>query len=65
MYGCHHAVSAAHLQRYVDEAAFRWNNRVALGVHDQERAARALAQIGGKRLTYRPANKAQNASAEG
>jgi len=53
MYGTHHAVSEAHLQRYVDEAAFRWNNRSALGVEDAERAANVLKGIAGKRLTYR------------
>lgn len=58
MYGTHHAVSEQHLQRYVDEVAFRWNNRVALGIDDQERADRALASSGGKRLTYRTAIQA-------
>ena len=27
MYGTHHAVSEHHLQRYIDEIAFKWNNR--------------------------------------
>jgi hypothetical protein len=35
------------------EFNFRYSNRVALGVDDQERAARALAGVAGKRLTYR------------
>lgn len=26
MYGTHHTVSEQHLQRYVSEAAFKWNN---------------------------------------
>jgi transposase-like protein len=56
MYGTHHAVSEAHLQRYVTEAAFRWNNRTALGIDDTARASAALKGIEGKRLTYRPAN---------
>jgi hypothetical protein len=32
---------------------FRYNARVALGVHDDERAARAWKGVKGKRLTYR------------
>lgn len=58
MYGTHHAVSEAHLQRYVNEAAFKWNNRSKLGIEDAERANNALKSIGGKRLTYRPAREA-------
>jgi transposase-like protein len=54
MYGTHHAVSEQHLQRYVSEAAFKWNNRAALEIDDTERANNALKGIGGKRLTYRP-----------
>ncbi len=60
MYGTHHAVSEQHLQRYVSEAAFKWNNRSALGIEDTERANNALKAIGGKRLTYRPAHAGQN-----
>jgi hypothetical protein len=30
------------LQRYLDEFAFRWNNRSALGVEDFERADKML-----------------------
>jgi len=30
MYGTHHAVSEHHLQRYVNEVAFKWNNRIPL-----------------------------------
>jgi transposase-like protein len=53
MYGTHHAVSAWHLQRYIDELAFRWNNRVANGVNDTERAMKAIKGAEGKRLMYR------------
>jgi transposase-like protein len=52
--GTYHYVSEAHLQRYVNEFSFRYNNRAALGVSDQERADNTLRQIAGKRLTYRP-----------
>ena|SRR5581483_588336 len=53
LYGTYHHVSEAHLQRYLEEFDFRYTNRVAQGVNDTERAIRALAQIRGKRLTYR------------
>lgn len=52
MYGTHHAVSEQHLQRYVSEAAFKWNNRAALDIDDTERANNALKGVGGKRLMY-------------
>jgi transposase-like protein len=45
-----------HLQRYLNEFAFRYNNRSGLGVTDGERTAIALKGIEGKRLTYRPTN---------
>jgi transposase-like protein len=51
--GTYHHVSEAHLQRYVTEFSFRYNNRQARGVSDEERAANTLKQIAGKRLTYR------------
>jgi hypothetical protein len=35
------------------EFDFRYNNRAALGISDSQRRDRALARIGGKRLTYR------------
>lgn len=58
MYGTHHAVSEQHLQRYVSEVAFRWNNRKALEIDDTMRANNALKGVGGKRLTYRPVDGA-------
>ena len=51
--GSFHSVSEQHLQRYVDEFAFRWNNRSALGVEDAERANRIVKNAVGRRLTYR------------
>jgi hypothetical protein len=47
--GVYQHVSAAHLRRYIGEFDFRYNNRKA---SDDERAAIALRQIGGKRLLY-------------
>jgi transposase-like protein len=54
--GTYHHVSEAHLQRYVTEFDFRYNNRTAMGVTDQQRANALLKEIGGKRLTYRRTN---------
>jgi transposase-like protein len=51
--GVYQHVSPEHLGRYVDEFAFRYNNRVALDIDDTQRAINALAKIGGKRLMYR------------
>lgn len=65
MYGTHHAVSEAHLQRYINEIAFKWNNREKLGVDDWQRANNALKGIAGKRLTYRRTDEAANEKAEG
>ena len=43
-----------HVQRYLDEFAFRYNHRSGLGITDGERTARTMRGIEGKRLTYRP-----------
>lgn len=51
--GVYHHVSEQHLHRYLAEFDFRYSNRVALGIGDEARAARALRGIVGKRLTYR------------
>lgn len=50
--GVYHSVSEAHLHRYLKEFDFRYNNRSGLGVEDDERAAKALKGVEGKRLTY-------------
>ena len=49
-----HSISEQHLQRYLDEFAFRWDKRSALGVEDFERAAKLLRGAQGRRLTNRP-----------
>lgn len=41
-----------HLHRYLAEFDFRYSNRQALGCNDEDRAARLLSGIVGKRLTY-------------
>src|SRR3954447_6459473 len=52
IYGVYHHVSQEHLKRYLAEFDFRYNERIALGVDDVERTARALRGVVGKRLTY-------------
>ena len=52
MTGIYQHCSSEHLHRYLSEFDFRYNNRVALGVHDPERAEKLLRGITGKRLTY-------------
>lgn len=51
--GSFHSISEQHLQRYINEFAFRWKHRSALGVENTERAAAILKHSEGKRLTYR------------
>jgi transposase-like protein len=53
MKGVYQHCSEKHLHRYLAEFDFRYSNRVALGVEDTERTARALRGMVGKRLTYR------------
>src|SRR5258706_6141469 len=48
--GTYHHVGEQHLQRYVTEFDFRYNNRSALGVEDHQRTNAVLRQIAGKRL---------------
>jgi len=55
--GSFHSVSERHLQRYVDEFAFRWNTRSSLGVEDAERATLAMKGANGKRLRYRESRR--------
>lgn len=53
MKGVYQHCSEKHLHRYLAEFDFRYNNRVALGIDDQNRATRALEGVKGKRLTYK------------
>jgi len=59
--GIYHHVSEAHLHRYLAEFDFRYSNRIALGVNDEQRWDELLRGIGGKRLTYRRIGQAANA----
>jgi hypothetical protein len=56
MKGVYQHCAEKHLHRYLAEFDFRYSNRVALGVNDEARAARALKGVTGKRLTYRNPN---------
>ena len=53
MRGVYQHCSEKHLHRYLAEFDFRYNNRMALGVNDEQRAAAIVKGIVGKRLTYR------------
>jgi len=50
VHGSWHNVSREHLQKYVDEFAFRWNTRK---LTDSERMKTAIGMAVGSRLTYR------------
>lgn len=61
MRGVYQHCGEQHLQRYLDEFAFRHNTRAKLGIADAQRAAMALRGMGGKRLTYRRVGAGQDA----
>lgn len=60
MKGVYRHCDKKHLHRYAAEFEFRYNNRVANGVNEQERGESALRGVVGKRLTYQGPN-AKNA----
>jgi transposase-like protein len=49
--GTYVAVEPFHLDRYLDEQMFRFNNRI--NKTDQQRFTKVLSQVAGRRLTYR------------
>lgn len=57
MRGIYQHCGEQHLHRYLAEFDFRYTNRIATGVNDNERAVRALQGVVGKRLTYQQANR--------
>ncbi len=61
MKGVYQHCSEKHLHRYLAEFEFRFNSRVALGVGDEARAEKLIAQVVGKRLTYRMPHRSANA----
>jgi hypothetical protein len=52
--GTYVAVEPFHLERYVDEQVFRYNNRATKDnpLTDSDRFLLALSQVAGKRLTF-------------
>jgi transposase-like protein len=52
MRGVYQHCGRKHLHRYLAEFDFRYNNRIALGINDSQRAENVLKNIAGKRLTY-------------
>jgi hypothetical protein len=61
VYGQLHHVSEAHLHRYLAEADFKYNHRIAVGIDDAERATALLRGAKGKRLLYRQPDGAAHA----
>ena len=57
MRGAYQHCAEKHLHRYLAEFDFRYNNRIALGVDDIDRANELAKGIVGKRLTYRRTNR--------
>jgi hypothetical protein len=53
MRGVYQHCAEKHLHRYLAEYDFRYNHRVRLGYNDGDRAALAVKNAAGKRLTYR------------
>lgn len=62
--GIYHHVSEEHLPRYLAEFDFRYNQRVTLGVNDDQRMAKAAKGIVGKRLTYRRTRRPEETDPE-
>ena len=61
MKGVYQHCCEKHLHRYLAEFDFRYNNRVRLGIEDEQRTDRALSGAKGKRLTYTVANSQSEA----
>jgi len=55
MKGVYQHCSKKHLHRYAAEFEFRYNNRIANGIDDKQRADAALIGVVGKRLSYETA----------
>jgi len=53
MKGVYQHYDKQYLHHYTAEFEFRYNNRVANGLNDERRAAKALHGIIGKRILYR------------
>jgi transposase-like protein len=57
MKGVYQHCEQQHLHRYVAEFDFRYSNRIALKIDDEERAEKILCGVAGKRLTYQTTNR--------
>ncbi len=64
MRGIYQHCGEQHLDRYLTEFDFRYNNREAVGVNDNVRTEKALKGIKGKRLTYRRTSGAEEAQVQ-
>lgn len=62
MKGVYQHCAEKHLHRYLAEFDSRYNNRVALGVNDEQRAATMVKGAKGKRLTYRATGRSRSAT---
>lgn len=62
MRGTYQHCAEKHLHRYLAEFDFRYNNRKALGIEDEERAGNMIKGVKGKRLTYRTVGGAEPAA---
>jgi transposase-like protein len=56
MVGTYQHCKEQHLHRYLSEFDFRYNNRVALKISDQQRMENMVKGVSGKRLTYKTVN---------
>ncbi len=61
--GVYQHVSEEHLKRYLAEFDFRYSNRIAVGVDDEDRTSRIVTGAKGKRLTYRTTHRERRAEA--
>ena len=62
MKGIYQHCGEQHLQRYLAEYEFRYNNREALGCNDSDRSVASLKGIVGKRLTYKSSGQQADAT---
>jgi transposase-like protein len=65
MRGVYQHCGSQHLGRYLTEFDFRYSNREALGVNDEERTNNAIKGTIGRRLMYRRPDGLKAAQAEG
>jgi hypothetical protein len=64
MRGVYQHCSDEHLARFLQEFAFRYSHRAAVGIDDAERTGRVIHGAEGKRLTYRRTRSQKEATDE-